>query len=69
MPVLELGSVTKYFGSDLVLSGINVSVEERDHIGLVGRNGTGKTTLLRIMAQALDYDSGSVTWAPGRTVG
>lgn len=69
MPVLEVGSVTKYYGSDLVLSGINVSVEERDHIGLVGRNGTGKTTLLRIMAQALDYDSGSVTVAPGCTVG
>jgi ATP-binding cassette subfamily F protein 3 len=69
VPVLEVGSVTKYYGSDLVLSGINVSVEERDHIGLVGRNGTGKTTLLRIMAQALDYDSGSVTVAPGCTVG
>lgn len=69
MPVLEVGSVTKYYGSDLVLSGINVSVEERDHIGLVGRNGTGKTTLLRIMAGKLDYDSGSVTRAPGHTVG
>ena len=69
MPVLEVGSVTKYYGSDLVLSGVNVSVEERDHIGLVGRNGTGKTTLLRIMAGSLDYDSGSVMAAPGRTVG
>jgi len=69
VPVLEVGSVTKYYGSDLVLSGVNVSVEERDHIGLVGRNGTGKTTLLRIMAGSLDYDSGSVMAAPGRTVG
>ncbi len=68
-PVLEVGSVTKYYGSDLVLSAVNVSVEERDHIGLVGRNGTGKTTLLRIMAGTLDYDSGSVMAAPGRTVG
>ena len=69
MPVLEVGSVTKYYGSDLVLSAVNVSIEERDHIGLVGRNGTGKTTLLRIMAGTLDYDSGSVTTAPGRAVG
>ena len=69
MPVLEVGSVTKYYGSDMVLSEVNVSVEERDHIGLVGRNGTGKTTLLRIMAGTLDYDSGSVTTAPGRAVG
>jgi ATP-binding cassette subfamily F protein 3 len=68
-PVLELGSVTKYYGSDLVLSAVSASVEERDHIGLVGRNGTGKTTLLRIMAGTLDYDSGSVTAAPRRTVG
>jgi len=69
VPVLEVGSVTKYYGSDMVLSEVNVSVEERDHIGLVGRNGTGKTTLLRIMAGTLDYDSGSVTTAPGRAVG
>lgn len=69
MSVLEVGSLTKYFGSDLVFSGINVSVEERDHVGLVGRNGTGKTTLLRIVAGMEDYDSGSVSTAPGRTVG
>lgn len=69
MPVLEVGSLTKYFGSDLVFGPINASLEERERVGLVGRNGTGKTTLLRVIARLEDYDSGSVWTASDRTVG
>lgn len=68
MPLIELNSVTKYFGSDLLFDGVSVAVEPRQRIGLVGRNGTGKTTLLRIIAGSERYDAGSIAIAPDISV-
>lgn len=58
--ILQLQNVTKAFGVDVILSDVSISVNERDRIGIIGRNGTGKTTLLNIIAKELSYDSGSV---------
>ncbi len=69
MPLIELRSVTKYFGSDLLFRNVSATLEERWRVGLVGRNGTGKTTLLRIISGTERYDSGSVNIAGSITVG
>jgi ABC transport system ATP-binding/permease protein len=54
----------RYRGPSL-LDGISARIETGDRIGLLGRNGTGKTTLMRIMAGDVVPDTGSIVLAPG----
>ena len=55
-------SVTKAFGPNKVLVDANIQINEHDAIGLIGVNGTGKSTLLRIIAGSEYPDSGRVTY-------
>lgn len=52
-----------------VFDGVTVGVAEGDRIGIVGRNGDGKSTLLRLLARQLEPTEGTVTWRRGLTVG
>lgn len=61
MPLLSAGNICKSFGTDIVLNGISFEVRENDHIGLIGSNGTGKTTLFKILTGSLQADSGTVS--------
>ena len=70
MKVIVARDIVKYQGGDLkVLSGVSLSVEAGEKIGLVGRNGVGKTTLLEILAGNSEADSGSVERVGGAKVG
>src|SRR5918994_6533466 len=70
MKVIVATDIVKYHGGDLkVLSGVTLSVEAGEKIGLVGRNGAGKTTLLEILAGDSEADSGSVERVGGARVG
>src|SRR5919202_3349973 len=69
MKVLIARDLVKYHGGDLkVLSGASLAVEAREKIGLVGRNGVGKTTLLNILNGNLEPDSGRVEFLGGAQV-
>jgi ATPase subunit of ABC transporter with duplicated ATPase domains len=57
------------FPTKQVFDGITVGVNEGDRIGIVGRNGDGKSTLLKILSKQLEPDSGRVTWRGSLTVG
>jgi ATP-binding cassette subfamily F protein uup len=59
--LINLESVSKSYGKDPVLQGISLGVAEGERIGIVGRNGGGKSTLLRVMAGVENADSGRVT--------
>jgi macrolide transport system ATP-binding/permease protein len=50
----------KSFGDRLIFRAEKLEVQEGDRIGIVGHNGTGKTTLMRVLAQELDPDDGEV---------
>jgi len=47
--MLTLEGITKYFGSQRVLTGINLELKRGEILGLVGPNGSGKSTLLKIV--------------------
>lgn len=60
MSLLTANNLVFSYGTRRILDGVTFAIELGDRIGLVGRNGTGKTTLLRILAGDLELDSGAV---------
>jgi len=65
MPVLSLNHVSKAFGPQELLSEVKLTISSGARIGLIGRNGEGKSTLLRIMAGQDQADEGSITLRRG----
>ncbi|WP_314685797.1 ABC-F family ATP-binding cassette domain-containing protein [uncultured Bifidobacterium sp.] len=71
MPIYDLGldHVSLAFATTTVFTEVTQGVFEGDRIGIVGRNGDGKSTLLRLLAGRLEPDSGRVTRRGGLTFG
>ena len=69
MSLIRLEKVTKLYDPDLILDDISVSIEHGDRIGLIGRNGTGKTTLIKIINGMLANFKGKVVSAKGLRIG
>ena len=65
MNILNVENVSKSYMSKPVLSGISVGINDTDKIGVVGTNGTGKSTLLSIIAGVTTPDSGQVVVSNG----
>jgi len=68
MPLVSLESLSIGFRGPLLLDGVSTVVEPGERIGLLGRNGTGKSTLLRILAGEIEPDRGGFRLAPGAKV-
>jgi ABC-type multidrug transport system ATPase subunit len=60
MIVLQVASLTKYYGEQRALESVGFSVYEGEVLGLIGPNGAGKTTLLEAIAGLLPVDSGEI---------
>ena len=60
MIVLSCNNLNKSFGIDSILENISFTVNESDKIGIIGINGTGKTTLFKIISGIHGYDSGEI---------
>ena len=67
--LLELQNLGKSFGEHEVLRDVNAGVERGDRIGIIGANGTGKTTLLRILCGESLPDAGDAAFGTGVTTG
>ena len=67
--LLELQELGKSFGEHEVLQNVNAGVERGDRIGIIGANGTGKTTLLRILYGESLPDTGNAAFGNGVTCG
>ena len=67
--ILQVSSISKAFGGNELFSNVTFTVEEGQRFALVGRNGAGKTTMLRIISGMESADSGSVVLSRGRRVG
>lgn len=60
MSLIRLQSVSISFGHGLLLDKADLSIRAREHIGLLGRNGEGKSTLLKVLSRELTPDEGTI---------
>ncbi len=65
LEVLRVTGLKKSYGQDAVLKGVDIELLKGDRVGLVGGNGQGKSTLLKILMGRLPKDAGVVRLAPG----
>jgi len=68
-PILDVQNLTKSFGSLVLFNSISFSIGERQRVGLIAQNGTGKSTLLSILTGKEGYDSGSIIYRNDIKVG
>lgn len=69
MAEISVQQLHKYFGEHHVLRGLSFDLSAGERAGIVGPNGCGKTTLLKILAGQEDYESGTVSIAKGARLG
>ena len=67
--LVNVEAVTKVYGTRALLDGVSLGVSEGDRIGVVGRNGDGKTTLIRMLSKLEEADTGRVTHSGGLRLG
>lgn len=66
---LQVSNIKKSYGTQDVLEKASLTIKEKEKIALVGKNGCGKTTLLKILCKEETPDQGSIIWANGVQVG
>ena len=69
MVLLTLQDVSKSFGLNCILSGVNLTLKEGARMALVGVNGSGKSTLMKLIAGGMQPDTGTVSLMKGAQVG
>jgi len=67
--LIRISGLRKEFGGRTLLADVDLHVRPDDRLGLVGRNGTGKTTLLRILTGLEEYEAGRIVKRPGTAIG
>lgn len=69
MSLLDIEGLTHSFGENLLYKNAGFSLNRGEHIGVVGQNGTGKSTLIKICTEQIMPDAGRVVWQPNISVG
>ena len=68
-PLLDVQNVSKRFGAHVLFEDISFSIGEGQHVGLIAKNGTGKSTLLSLLSSKESVDSGSIIFRRDIKVG
>ena len=63
------GLVKEFEVGKRILDGFSLQIEEGERVGLLGRNGAGKTTIFRMMTGQVHPDEGTIAIAPGKRLG
>lgn len=67
---LSVSNLVKSFTiGDNILDGVTFHINQGERVGLLGKNGCGKSTLFKILTGEYDYDEGEISVAPGRRIG
>lgn len=61
--------VKSFIIGEPVLNGVTFHINQGERVGLLGKNGCGKSTLFKILTGEYDYDEGEISVAPGRRIG
>lgn len=69
MSLLEITGLSHSYGDSRLYSDSALSLNHGEHMGIVGQNGTGKSTLIKICTEQVIPDSGRIIWQPGITIG
>ena len=69
MILLQASGIQKSFGTDSILTNINLEVQSGERVALVGRNGSGKSTLLKIITGVEPYDAGELSFGKDVSIG
>ena len=64
MSVLEIKNLTHRYDDKFIFNDASLTINNGEHIGVVGLNGAGKSTFINIIADKLSYDEGEVIWLP-----
>lgn len=67
--IVNVQHVQKYYGAELVLSDVTFEIKEGEKAGLIGRNGSGKTTMLQLLQGILSPDQGHIAIRKGTKIG
>ena len=67
--ILQIENLSKSFGDRIIFEGININLSEGDKVGIISKNGIGKTTLMNIIMGRETYDSGKITFRNDIKVG
>ncbi len=67
MNVIDVSDLSKSYGATCLFSQISFAMDEREKVGIIGRNGCGKSTLMRILAGLEDADEGNISRKRGAT--
>ena len=67
--MLQVTNIEKSYGKQVLFDGVSFTVNPRERVGLVGRNGHGKSTLFRMILGEEHQDSGTITTPSGYTIG
>ena len=68
-PILQVENLTKSFGDLVLFQDISFGLSEGQRVGLIAKNGTGKSTLLNILSGKEGYDDGKITFRRDLQVG
>ena len=58
---LSIDSLMKFYGANKIFEGISFDIKTGEHIGLIGRNGCGKTSILKILMNQEEHQAGNIS--------
>ena len=69
MSILQVDNLNHSFGDRVILEDVSFRMNKGEHIGLVGPNGEGKSTFLKVITRQMEVDEGKILWAKNVKVG